>query len=115
MLHNCFVKSSETGVHEVEETNDQIPVHKIGAYFSPDSNEVTVLPTAQVQVASSNGKQSKLRALIDTGSHVNAITEDACKLLGLKIQPCETKIVGVNQKKPTPVSGLSEGWPDSSS
>ncbi|XP_062707732.1 uncharacterized protein LOC134288065 [Aedes albopictus] len=53
------------------------------------------LMTALVNVASKSGKSFKLRALLDSGSQVNLVSEAAVKLLGLPRYPANVPVVGV--------------------
>ena len=62
------------------------------------------MPTARTFVPSRNGRQ-RIRVLIDTGSHTNAITVDACKRLGLEIRQSKATVTGINQDKLQPVIG----------
>ncbi|XP_062542065.1 uncharacterized protein LOC134210058 [Armigeres subalbatus] len=54
-----------------------------------------LLMTALVNVASRSGKIVKLRALLDSGSQVNLVSEAAVKLLSLPKYPANVPVVGV--------------------
>ena len=47
-------------------------------------SQMTVLPTARVQVINRNEQIHNLRALLDTGASINAITAKACKTLEIE-------------------------------
>ena len=74
---------------------------------------MTILPTARVQVIGRNKQIHNLRALLDTGAHINAVTaKGKClvfvckyKTLGLEPKPSNESIIGVNQKDSMPVDG----------
>ena len=69
------------------------------------SSKMIILPTARVQVIAGNKQIHNLRALLDTGAHINAVTAKACKTLGLEPKPSDERIIGVNKKDSMPVDG----------
>ena len=69
------------------------------------SCQMTIFPTARVQVIGRNKQLHNLRALLDTGAHINAVTAKACKTRGLQPKPSIERIIGVNQKDSMPDDG----------
>ena len=67
--------------------------------------QMTILPTACVQVIGRNKQIHNRRALLDTGGHINADTAKACKTLGLEAKPSNGRIIGVNRKDSIIVGG----------
>lgn len=65
-----------------------------------------LLPTALVQVRNSFGQMEQLRALIDPGSQVSLITEEAVQNLRLHKQRVKTTIFGVGETKTTKANSL---------
>ncbi|XP_063636142.1 uncharacterized protein LOC134806751 [Cydia splendana] len=63
--------------------------------FVVGSDEDSLLPTALIQVADENGNYHTLRALIDQGSEITLITENAVQTLGLQRQALAGNITGV--------------------
>ena len=70
------------------------------------SSQMTILPTARVQVIGRNKQIHNLRAMLDTGAHINAVKSKAWKTLGLEPKPSNERILGVNQKDSMPVNKL---------
>ena len=64
--------------------------------------KITILSTVRVQVTGRNKQIHNLRALLDTGAHINAVTAKACKTLGLEPKLSNERIIGVNQKDSMP-------------
>ncbi|XP_055622774.1 uncharacterized protein LOC129766280 [Toxorhynchites rutilus septentrionalis] len=58
-----------------------------------------LLMTALVSVASKSGKIFKLRALLDSGSQVNLVSESAIHLLALPKYPANVPVIGVGGAK----------------
>ena len=73
--------------------------------LTQNSSQMTILPTARVQVFGRNKQIQSLRALLDTGAHKNAATAKGCKTLELEPKPSNERIIGVNQKDSMPVDG----------
>ena len=67
------------------------------------NNNHVVLVTAIVQLKEKSGKYYPARALLDSGSQVNLISEDMCQKLRLNKENGDLNIVGVgnNSKKIT--------------
>lgn len=55
----------------------------------------TLLPTAWMMVTTSDGRSSKLRALVDQGSQVSIISRQAAQRLGMKRLPTDIQLNGV--------------------
>jgi hypothetical protein len=56
-----------------------------------------LLPTAIVIVSDANGKKQTFRALLDSGSQLNFITESTVNKLGLPVTKKELAVIGINQ------------------
>jgi hypothetical protein len=56
-----------------------------------------VLSTAIVQVTDKNGNKHQLRALLDSGSQSNFLTENAAQKLGCHLNKLNLPIIGINQ------------------
>lgn len=69
------------------------------AHVSQNDYTEILLTTAMLQVKSSDGSYIKLRALIDQGSQISLISEDAAQKLGIKRQRCKGTVFGVGQKE----------------
>jgi hypothetical protein len=92
-------ESHNTLLHETlsQRNNNQQPptVLKINSHQVYFSN--VILPTAQVQVYDHWGKKHVFRALLDSGSQLNFVSERVAKLLKLKLQPVVLSVAGINQ------------------
>jgi hypothetical protein len=92
-------ESHNTLLHETlsQTNNNQQPptVLKINSHQVYFSN--VILPTAQVQVYDHFGKTHVFRALLDSGSQLNFVSERVAKLLKLKLQPVVLSVAGINQ------------------
>ena len=66
---------------------------------SEDSTDVTLLTTANMNIYGTSGRTLKCRALPDTSSMINFITEAACKRLKIKPQKrtCKFNHLGNHQ------------------
>nr|CAH7737264.1 unnamed protein product [Callosobruchus chinensis] len=91
LLHQNVEKSNATNNASTSES------------FSGSSNIVStsachiLLSTAIVHVKDVSGSFQQCRVLLDSGSQSNFITETACKHLGLKTDPLELAVIGINQ------------------
>lgn len=65
-------------------------------YDIEDAPIISVLPTALVQIPSTNGEMKTFRSLLATGSYFNFITERALRELGLIKKPTTVKFVGID-------------------
>ncbi|XP_063907426.1 uncharacterized protein LOC135125701 [Zophobas morio] len=101
--HNALLHVDNPEPNEIPSTSsennqvesDQSVVLKVNSrqvYFSK-----VVLPTAQVQIYDKSGNKHQVRALLDSGSELNFISERMSKLLNLKSQPIVLSIAGVNR------------------
>jgi hypothetical protein len=69
------------------------------SHASMEDISETLLATAQVKVKTHNGSEIVLRALIDQGSQVSLITENAAQILELPRQKCKGVIFGVGARE----------------
>jgi hypothetical protein len=92
-------ESHNTLLHETlsQTNNNQQPptVLKINSHQVYFSN--VIFPTAQVQVYDHWGKKHVFRALLDSGSQLNFVSERVAKLLKLKLQPVVLSVAGINR------------------
>jgi hypothetical protein len=92
-------ESHNTLLHETlsQTNNNQQPptVLKINSYQVYFSN--VILPTAQVQFYDHFGNKHVFRALLDSGSQLNFVSERVARLLKLKLQPVVLSVAGINQ------------------
>ncbi|XP_052745005.1 uncharacterized protein LOC128199455 isoform X2 [Bicyclus anynana] len=58
-----------------------------------------LLPTARVKVFSKNGREYRIKALLDSGSQVSLVTSKVIKILGLTPTPNNTNIIGISNTK----------------
>jgi hypothetical protein len=65
--------------------------------ISKSSFTNVLLPTALVIVSDANGKKQTFRALLDSGSQLNFITESTVNKLGLPVTKKELAVIGINQ------------------
>jgi hypothetical protein len=63
------------------------------------NNTIVLLSTAVVYVKTTTGEQREIRALLDSGAQSNFITQDMCKLLGLKTENINTPVTGISGKQ----------------
>lgn len=91
-------------------TNESVCLHS--AFAVHDSvaraqiqNNTTVLPTAQVYVATSDNDNATIRCLIDSASQNNLITLASCKKLNLKIKPLNNTNIKTVGMITTPILG----------
>ena len=77
--------------------------HNATSMCALGNNKYVVLVTAIVQLKEKSGKYYPARALLDSGSQVNLISEDICQKLRLNKENGDLNIVGVgnNSKKIT--------------
>jgi len=67
-----------------------------------------LLPTARVLVTDRNEEKQPLRALLDTGSESNFITESAVQMLRLKKRHAQVPITGISAEDAGSTSGIVE-------
>ena len=59
------------------------------------SCDLTLLPTAMVQIKTNSGKVASLRALLDNGSQISCITKKSRDRLGLKSRQASVSVTGI--------------------
>ncbi|KAF9416588.1 hypothetical protein HW555_006097 [Spodoptera exigua] len=88
-----------------ERPQPQEPNPTVSALISKSHLNTTVLlATAIVQVRDASGRMQSFRALFDTGSQSNFITESAVKSLGFTPAKVDTKVSGLGEAM-APISG----------
>lgn len=78
------------------ETNIQIPSTNSNHVLN-DYNQQVLLSTAIIRIVSNSGSYYNCRALLDSGSQSNFITEDVCNVLGLQKTKMNLAITGIGQ------------------
>ncbi|XP_028176630.1 uncharacterized protein LOC114364612 [Ostrinia furnacalis] len=74
--------------------------HVVNAsHVSPDDYSEILLATALIKVKGADDSSHTLRALIDQGSQISLITEQAAQMLNLKRERCQGVIYGVGQRE----------------
>jgi hypothetical protein len=69
------------------------------SHVSQNDYSEILLATAILKVKTSDGTPLQLRALIDQGSQISIISENAAQKLGLRRQKCQGTIFGVGQQE----------------
>ncbi|XP_062533633.1 uncharacterized protein LOC134202631 [Armigeres subalbatus] len=89
--------SGESGSTEVKIVSTLLPENPVSTACSSVQRRAkqVLLMTALVNVVAKSGKSLKLRALLDSGSQVNLISDSAVKLLSLPKYPANIPVVGV--------------------
>ena len=88
--HTNFHGSSSQPNSHLAATKDALQINRTGAF--------TVLPTANVEVRSQNGRVDHLRALINNCAQTNVITLQTIHRVGIKPTEAPNRKNGVNQK-----------------
>lgn len=96
LLHDTSVNSMPTASNDGH--NNRNATTSSG-HVSMEHMPETLLATALIKVKTHNGSEIVLRALIDQGSQVSLISENACQLLGLRRQRCKGVIFGVGTQE----------------
>ncbi|XP_029054415.2 uncharacterized protein LOC114881732 [Osmia bicornis bicornis] len=68
------------------------------ASLSSKAFEHSVLSTAVVHVENDRKERIQYRVLLDSGSQSSFVTHSVCKRLGLRYDPVETEVVGIDRK-----------------
>jgi hypothetical protein len=89
MLH--IARNSENQAVN-QPTESTLSVNACQVYFTN-----VLLPTAIVKVFDNTGRPQKLRALLDSASQINFLTEEATKRLKLSCGTTQLSISGINQ------------------
>ncbi|XP_033245213.1 uncharacterized protein LOC117187188 [Drosophila miranda] len=74
---------------------------KTAASANSSQNTYVLLATALVTIKGNNGQMGEFRALLDSGSQVNVISERALKILDLKVTKSELQINGIGGRTQT--------------
>lgn len=88
---------SQSHVDKPEYNNNRDSQSSTSTICAQILNKNIVLSTAIVKVVDKNGKLHHLRALLDSGSQSNFISESACKQLGLSCRNINLPVIGINQ------------------
>ncbi|XP_063620692.1 uncharacterized protein LOC134793097 [Cydia splendana] len=92
ILHEAFVSKKKGATNEQSTSKNVVHVFQ-------DEDLDTLLSTAQIKVQTKDGSYIKFRALIDPGSQLNLISENAAQLLGLPRQNYSGTVFGIGKKE----------------
>ncbi|KAG6438656.1 hypothetical protein O3G_MSEX000121, partial [Manduca sexta] len=94
VLHDAFLQTqpSISGI----ETSKHVSGN---THVSQEDESQILLATALVRVTAANGIKHTMRALIDQGSQISLITENAAQLLGIQRRKCSGVIIGVGERE----------------
>lgn len=93
ILHEAFIQQN-TGPHQ----SNQLRKYTSNVSTSYQDSEI-LLATAIINVLARDGREYRMRVLIDQGSQTSIITEHAAQLLGLSRKPCSGTITGVGDRE----------------
>ena len=91
LLHQNQPESNPLSYDDIDQQPAVFKLNTSQSHFSG-----IILPTAQVQICDNLGRKHIVRALLDSGSELNFISERLARLLKLKSQPIVMSISGVN-------------------
>ena len=96
MDKRCFSKSKCDECGKKHNTIMHLSSEKLSvSSMNMNSNCNVFLATAQVKVKSIHGEYITLRALIDQGSQITTLSEEAAQILALPKLKCRTEIHGL--------------------
>lgn len=95
LLHDVFGKVSKPQL----QNDTRMPTTQYKNNVLQEEAGEVLLATALVKVRAADGSYQTLRALIDQGSQVGLISENAAQLLGLQRKRCKGVIFGVGAKE----------------
>ncbi|KOB79261.1 Uncharacterized protein OBRU01_00118 [Operophtera brumata] len=103
LLHDALVDQSTTtsAKPNAKQTNSEATKENTfrSSHVSWDDRLEILLATAVVKVTGSDGTQHTMRALVDQGSQLSLINENAAQILGLKRAHFKGQIYGVGEKE----------------
>ncbi|KAG7300389.1 hypothetical protein JYU34_015993 [Plutella xylostella] len=99
--HNTLLHEAMDSRNAVSSRGQRVSTH----LWNDEQNEV-LLATARIVVKSSTGSYYTLRALIDQGSQISLITEDAAQRLQLKREKLEAVISGIGASTSNKSKGM---------
>jgi hypothetical protein len=94
LKHNSMLHIARNSENQAvnQPTESTLSVNACQVYFTN-----VLLPTAVVKVFDNTGRPQKLRALLDSASQINFLTEEASKRLKLSCGTTQLSISGINQ------------------
>jgi len=100
LLHSDFVNSGQTHLATVTVPNASLTttsraIKNMQNNFASNNDDEILLATALVQVATASGDYITLRALLDQGSQITLITENAAQRLGIQRERLNANISGI--------------------
>lgn len=98
LLHDSLASENESG--------NSKGGHQVNTHLRNDFQKEVLLATAQIQVKSSSGSFLTLRALLDQGSQVTLITEDAAQRLNIKRHKLDAIISGIGAAPTNKCKGI---------
>ncbi|KOB73775.1 Uncharacterized protein OBRU01_06070, partial [Operophtera brumata] len=103
LLHDALVDQSTTtsAKPNAKQTNSEATKENTfrSSHVSWDDRSEILLATAVVKVTGSDGTQHTMRALVDQGSQLSLINENAAQILGLKRAHFKGQIYGAGEKE----------------
>lgn len=97
--HNTLLHDTYSGCTKSDASASTSWERKNVTHVSNPEITETLLATAQIKVMGVNGVYYPMRALIDQGSQVSLINEDAAQRLGLPRRACKGVVMGVGAKE----------------
>lgn len=91
LLHEAFANNVKSGY--TQQSSSTPSKHNVNHVASPD--EEILLTTILIQVQKSDGSYITLRALLDQGSQISLISENAAQILGLKRISYHASVSGI--------------------
>lgn len=108
MSNNTEKRNNTTQVEKTESTacvsNEKIEniesdvTNNITMHCSSVATSQVLLSTARIHLQKSNGTFLEVRALLDSASQSNFITNEICQLLNLKKEPITMNVTSINQE-----------------
>ncbi|XP_022832139.1 uncharacterized protein LOC111360435 [Spodoptera litura] len=100
LLHERIMMKSKTNSSaKINPKAETIPTNVSTTHVAQNNVTETLLSTAIVKVTGADGTQHTMRALIDQGSQISIINENAAQILKLKRKKCKGSIFGIGEKE----------------
>ncbi|XP_026325377.1 uncharacterized protein LOC113234292 [Hyposmocoma kahamanoa] len=96
LLHDAFTKAQQPPTSKIN--NEQVISHST-AHVSRNQSAEILLATALIAVKGADGTRYTMRALIDQGSQVSLITENAAQKLALPRRRCKGVVFGLGARE----------------
>lgn len=99
LLHECFTKTNPSANNSLPIAKANEPISNNNIHVSQNGSSEVLLATALLRVKAGDGSDMTLRALIDQGSQISLISENAAQRLGVKRSFCRGVIYGLGEKE----------------